>query len=131
MSEPSVPPVAGTEEVPGQEPGTSAIWLRTIPWAESEGRLKEAYDWQAAVVGEPTEFTQLGSLDPEVVHVRLQLYKVVEGVGSSLTRLERLLAAYVTSRGNGTLHCSSGLEVKLDELHADPDLVARIATEPA
>ena len=47
--------------------------------------LREAYDWQAASLGEPTEFTQLGSLYPELVMERLRLYKVVEGAPSALT----------------------------------------------
>ena len=46
-------------------------WIATIPWHEADGLLREAYDWQAAKLGEPTEFTQLGSLAPELVMLRL------------------------------------------------------------
>ena len=55
-------------------------WLRTIPEAEATGRLAEAYDWQSASLGRPTEFTRLGSLDAEIVHARLANfdYRIVE-----------------------------------------------------
>ncbi len=49
------------------------VWIRIIPPADATGRLKEAYDWQASRLGKPTEFTQLGSLDAEVVRARLIL----------------------------------------------------------
>lgn len=132
MSGSTVPPAAREGVAPVDGSGvTPTPWVRTIPWDESEGRLREAYDWQAAALGEPTEFTQLGSLAPEVVFVRLELYKAVEGVGSGLAVTERRLASYVASRGNVTPHCSSGLEVNLHELEVDPDLVARIDADPA
>ena len=41
------------------------VWIRTIRPADATGRLKEAYDWQAQRLGEPTEFARLGSLDAE------------------------------------------------------------------
>ncbi len=91
-------------------------WIGTVPWSESEGVLREAYDWQAASLGEPTEFTQLGSLYPEIVMERLRLYKTVEGCNSGLSDLERRVAAYVTSMANETPHCSSGLVHRLRDL---------------
>ena len=60
-------------------------WIRTIPRSDATGTLKEAYDWQAKRLGEPTEFTQLGSLYPELVMQRLQLYKTVEACPSHLS----------------------------------------------
>ena len=78
------------------------VWIRTVPWDESEGVLRAAYDWQASRLGEPAEFTMLGSLYPEVVEERLRLYRVVEGCPSDLTAEERVLAAFVTSLLNGT-----------------------------
>ena len=83
------------------------VWIRTIPPAEATGQLKEAYDWQAAVLGQPTEFTQLGSLAAEVVHARLVLYRATENVASALTLRQRELISYLTSILNSTPHCAS------------------------
>jgi uncharacterized peroxidase-related enzyme len=82
-------------------------WIRTIPPAEATGRLKEAYDWQARRLGRPTEFTQLGSLDAEIVHARLILYRATENVPSTLTPRQRELISYLTSILNATPHCAS------------------------
>ena len=109
---------------------TDAPWIQTVPWADAEGTLKEAYDWQAARLGEPTEFTQLGSLYPELVLERLRLYKVVDGTPSRLSPFERQIAAYVASTLNGTPHCSSGLVHKLGELGATSTLLADLRVDP-
>ena len=99
-------------------------WIETVPPSDATGTLKEAYDWQAARIGEPTEFTQLGSLYPDLVLERLRLYKVVEHAPSNLSPEERYLAALVTSNINGTVHCASGLVVRLDDLGAAARVVA-------
>ncbi|MXW95083.1 MAG: hypothetical protein F4110_01405 [Acidimicrobiaceae bacterium] len=39
-------------------------WIGTVSWADSSGALRDAYDWQASKLGEPAEFTMLGSLYP-------------------------------------------------------------------
>jgi len=104
-------------------------WIRTIPRSEATGTLKEAYDWQAKRLGEPTEFTQLGSLYPEMVMTRLQLYKTVEGCPSGLSPIERQMAALVTSVLNETPHCSSGLSLKLESLGADRRFLDKVCTE--
>jgi uncharacterized peroxidase-related enzyme len=99
-------------------------WIATVPTAKASGVLREAYDWQSATLGEPTEFTQLGSLYPDLVLERLRLYKIVEAAPSNLTPLERRVAAYITSMVNETPHCASGVEHRL----ADMDVpVQRIA----
>src|SRR5437870_5494726 len=105
-------------------------WIRTIPRSEATGTLKEAYDWQAKRLGEPTEFTQLGSLYPDMVMQRLQLYKTVEACPSHLTPIERQMAALVTSVLNETPHCSSGLSLKLESLGADRRFLDKVCAEP-
>ena len=75
-------------------------WIRTIEPEDATGRLAEVYGWQSAKLGRPTEFTQLGSLDPEVVNARLVLYKASEGVPSALTPRQKQLIA--TSRRSST-----------------------------
>jgi uncharacterized peroxidase-related enzyme len=83
------------------------VWIRTVEPEDAHGRLAEAYAWQARKLGRPTEFTQLGSLDAEVVHARLNLYRASENVPSRLTPVQKLLISYLTSILNATPHCAS------------------------
>jgi uncharacterized peroxidase-related enzyme len=83
------------------------VWIRTIDPEAASGRLAEAYAWQSRKLGRPTEFTQLGSLDAEVVHARLVLYRASENVPSRLTHRQRQLISYLTSILNVTPHCAS------------------------
>ena len=106
-------------------------WVRTIEWSDAEGQLREAYDWQAAALGEPAEFTMLGSMYPAIVEERLRLYRVVENCESSLTPVERQAAAWVASLLNGTAHCASGLELKLRSLGLDAATMDAISSDPA
>ncbi|HEV7665044.1 MAG TPA: peroxidase-related enzyme [Chloroflexota bacterium] len=105
-------------------------WIRTIAHGDAAGTLKEAYDWQAQRLGEPTLYTQLGSLYPEMVMLRLQLYKTVEACPSGLSPIERQTAALVTSVLNETPHCSSGLVFKLHELGLEPTFLAAVQENP-
>ncbi|HSL59352.1 MAG TPA: peroxidase-related enzyme [Acidimicrobiales bacterium] len=105
-------------------------WIRTVAWDDAEGLLRDAYDWQAASLGEPAEFTMLGSLYPEIVEERLRLYQVVERCPSSLSPVERQMACFVTSSLNGTDHCASGLRLKLGSLGVDDELLAAVAADP-
>src|SRR6266568_2963885 len=82
-------------------------WIRTVAPEDAEGPLAEAYQWQARKLGRPTEFTQLGSLDAEVVLARLTLYRASENVPSRLTLQQKLLISYLTSILNATPHCAS------------------------
>jgi uncharacterized peroxidase-related enzyme len=92
------------------------MWIKTVPVEEAKGSLKEAYDWQAKRLGRPTEFTMLGSLDPEIVHARLGLYRASERCPSALTPRQRAVIGYVTSVLNETPHCASQVRLKLGEL---------------
>jgi len=105
-------------------------WVRTVPWEAATGTLRQAYDWQAERLGEPTEFTMLGALYPDLVLERLRLYKVVEACPSHLEPTERLLAALVTSALNDTPHCSSGLRARLAEAGVASELVERVMGWP-
>lgn len=106
-------------------------WIRIVDNEEASGSLRDAYDWQAARLGEPTDFTKLGSLYPEIVWERLRLYQAVERCPSSLAPVERQLAAFVVSRLNATTHCGSGLEIKLTELGAPRELIDAVIADPA
>ncbi len=99
-------------------------WIRTIDPAAATGRLAEAYRWQAAKLGHPTEFTQLGSLDAEIVHARLALYRASENVPSALTARQRFLISYLTSILNATPHCASLARTQIGLLEGGPELAA-------
>lgn len=105
-------------------------WVATVPPGQATGRLKEAYDWQSARLGEPTEYTQLGSLHPELVYERLRLYKVVEEVESGLSEVEKRIIVYVTSFLNATPHCASGTRIKLRLLEVPDELVEQLERDP-
>ena len=102
-------------------------WVATVAPEEATGLLKEAYDWQAQRLGGPTEFTQLGSLHPELVYERLRLYKVVDSLRSGLTDRERHIVAYLTSLLNETPHCASGARQKLHLDETADELVEHLA----
>ncbi|MYB03521.1 MAG: peroxidase-related enzyme [Acidimicrobiaceae bacterium] len=106
-------------------------WIDTVSWSDAEGPLRDAYDWQAAALGEPAEFTMLGSLYPAIVEERLRLYRTVEHCPSQLTPIERQSAALVTSRLNGTDHCASGLRLKLESLGLAAAVLDAIDADPA
>lgn len=99
------------------------VWIRTISPEDADGRLADAYGWQAHRLGRPTEFTQLGSLDPEVVHARLVLYRASENVPSRLTAAQKLLISYLTSVLNATPHCASLARTQLCALPEGAALV--------
>ena len=86
------------------------VWINTIEPDDATGRVAEAYQWQARKLGRPTEFTQLGSLDAEVVHARLMLYRASENVPSRLTASQRALPVRSHFRHRPTRgrigHCS-------------------------
>ena len=105
-------------------------WVATVAPEDADGALKEAYDWQAKRLGEPTEYTQLGSLHPEeLVYERLRLYKVVDQLESGLTETEKHAVVYVTSVLNETPHCASGAP-QARELEGVPTVVGRPRRRP-
>jgi uncharacterized peroxidase-related enzyme len=105
-------------------------WVTTVAPEEADERLREAYDWQAQRLGEPTEYTQLGSLHPELVYERLRLYKVIDQLESGLTDTEKHAVVYVTSVLNQTPHCASGARHKLEIEGVPGELIAQLADNP-
>lgn len=106
------------------------VWIETVAWDDAEGELRAAYDWQARSLGEPAEFTMLGSLYPAITEERLRLYRAVEGCPSGLSQIERQSAALVASTINATAHCASGLRLKLSSLGLDESVLDAIARDP-
>lgn len=107
-----------------------AAWVDTVAPGDATGTLAEAYDWQAARLGEPTEFTQLGSLHPHLVLERLRLYRAVEQTESGLSEVEKRLTIYLTSVLNQTPHCASGALVALHDLQVPAELVDAVVASP-
>lgn len=107
-----------------------AAWVDTVAPQDAAGTLKEAYDWQSARLGEPTEFTQLGSLHPHLVLERLRLYRAVEQTESGLSEVEKRLTIYLTSVLNQTPHCASGALVALGDLDVPRELVNAVVASP-
>lgn len=101
-------------------------WIETIAYEVADGRLKETYDWQAAKLGAPSDFTLLGSLAPDLVRIRLELYKVSENIASALTPRQTNLIAHVVSTLNRTPYCESQTRVKLRELGVTDDELQHI-----
>jgi uncharacterized peroxidase-related enzyme len=99
-------------------------WIRTIEPEQAEGRLADAYAWQSRSLGRVTEFTQLGSLDADVAHARLGIYRASEGIPSALSPRQRFLVSYLTSVLNHTPHCAALSRTQLDQLPGGADLVA-------
>jgi uncharacterized peroxidase-related enzyme len=90
-------------------------WIATVPPAEATGRLRDAYASQEAKLGYVTELTQLGSLYPDLVAARLQLYSVVDAVPSAIPDWARRAVALVTSALNRCLFCTAGHSERLRE----------------
>jgi len=106
------------------------MWITPISYEESTGELREQYDRQARALGEPTEMTMAGSLNPALVAARLDLYAATERAPSKLTAHQRNLISYVTSALNSTRHCMSQVTIKLRETGFTDDQIVRLGQEP-
>jgi uncharacterized peroxidase-related enzyme len=106
------------------------MWISSVPYQEAEGDLKASYERQARRLGQPTEVTLAGSLYPELVAARLDLYAVTERCPSKLTPHQRNLISFVTSALNGTIHCMSQVTNKLRETGMDNEQILRLARDP-
>ena len=106
------------------------MWITTVPYGDAEGELRDAYDRQARALGEPTEMTMAGSLNPSLVSARLDLYAATERCPSSITPHQRNLISYVTSALNGTPYCMSQVTVKLRQTGLDDDAIVALGTDP-
>lgn len=106
------------------------MWITTIPYEEANDDLKQQYDRQARALGAPTEMTIAGSLNPELVAARLDLYAATERTASQLTPGQRNLISYVTSALNGTAHCMSQVTIKLRETGFREEQIIALAENP-
>jgi uncharacterized peroxidase-related enzyme len=83
-------------------------WIASVPPEHATGLLAEAYQSQFDKIGKVTELTQIGSLYPELVAKRLELYAVVDATPSAVPDHVRRTVALLTSVLNGCLFCTVG-----------------------
>jgi hypothetical protein len=106
------------------------MWIKTVAYDEAQGPLRESYERQAKALGEPTELTLAGSLNPAIVAARLDLYAATEKCPSRITPHQRNLISYVTSSLNQTPYCMSQVTIKLRQTGLDDAGIVRLATDP-
>lgn len=106
------------------------MWISTVEPAEATGDLADAYQRQLRSRGEVSEFTRLGSLYPDLVASRLELYRVVDSCPSGIPEWAKHALALTTSVLNRTPHCAAGLGDKLREAGGSVELVEKIYAEP-
>jgi len=106
------------------------MWISTIPYEQATGVLLEQYDRQAKALGRPTEMTEAGSLHPDLVTARLDLYSATEKCQSKVTAHQRNLISFVTSSINQTAHCMSQVTIKLRETGLSEAQVGLLARDP-
>lgn len=106
------------------------MWIKTIPYADAEGELKQSYERQAKALGEPTEMTLAGSLNPAIVAARLDLYAATEKCPSRITPHQRNLISYVTSSLNRTPYCMSQVTIKLRQTGLDDAGIVLLGEDP-
>jgi uncharacterized peroxidase-related enzyme len=90
-------------------------WIASVPPEDATGVLAQAYRSQADKIGRVTELTQIGSLYPDLVAARLNLYAVVDATPSDVPDHVRRVVALLTSVLNGCLFCTVGHTEKLTE----------------
>jgi uncharacterized peroxidase-related enzyme len=90
-------------------------WIASVAPEHATGLLAQAYQSQFDKIGKVTELTQIGSLYPELVAKRLELYAVVDATPSAVPDHVRRAVALLTSVLNGCLFCTVGHTEKLTE----------------
>ena len=79
--------------------------IKTIPYTESEGRLKEIYDDLIAKRGKLANVHTIQSLRPESIVHHMDLYLEIMFSRSELSRAEREMMAVVVSVANDCVYC--------------------------
>ena len=75
-------------------------WIKTVPYEEAEGQLKEIYDETKAKFGEVINLVKIQSLRPDTMGIGRQMYKHLMMGPGRLPRLQRVLIATVVSSIN-------------------------------
>jgi uncharacterized peroxidase-related enzyme len=104
-------------------------WISSIDPAAATGPLATAFQSQIDKIGRVTELTQIGSLYPDLVAARLNLYAVIDATPSAVPDHVRRVVALLTSVINGCLFCTVGHVEKLTEAGYG-DLAQAIKSDP-
>lgn len=104
-------------------------WIASVSPHDASGLLAEAYKRQHDAIGRVTELTQIGSLYPELVDIRLRLYAVAEAAPSAIPAWARRAVALLTSVLNGCRFCTVGHTQGLIDA-GRAELAVRIKADP-
>jgi alkylhydroperoxidase family enzyme len=79
-------------------------WIRTVSPEQSKGRLKKEFEAALQRAGRVFNIVSAQSLNPDVLHASICLYKAIMRGPSSLSRLEREMIAVVVSKTLGCVY---------------------------
>ncbi len=76
-------------------------WIRTVPYEDATGLLKEEYDTAIKRAGRIYNIVSLQSLRPRALRASIRLYAELMHAPSGLTRAQREAIAVVASKLQG------------------------------
>ena len=79
-------------------------WIKTISLERATGRLKKEFEAALERVGRVFNIVTAQSLNPDVLHASINLYKAIMLGPSSLSRTERAMIAVVVSKTTGCVY---------------------------
>lgn len=79
-------------------------WIKTIPPEQATGALKTEYELAVQRAGRVFNILAAQSLNPEVLHASVALYKSIMVGPSSLSQIEREMIAVVVSKTLGCVY---------------------------
>ncbi|MBZ5552157.1 MAG: carboxymuconolactone decarboxylase family protein [Acidobacteriia bacterium] len=79
-------------------------WIKTISLERATGRLKKEFEAALERVGRVFNIVTAQSLNPDVLHASINLYKAIMLGPSSLSRTEREMIAVVVSKTTGCVY---------------------------
>lgn len=100
--------------------------IKTIPYSEATGRLKEIYDDLTSKRGKLADIHQIQSLRPESIVKHMELYMEVMFSHSELSRAKREMMAVVVSVANGCAYCRAHHEMALRHYVKDDEKIQAV-----
>ncbi len=76
-------------------------WIRTVPYKEATGLLRQEYDTAIERAGRIYNILSLQSLRPRALRASIRLYTELMHAPSGLTRAQREAIAVVVSKAQG------------------------------